>query len=301
MALWQPYDYIQEKAEIARKLVAWRTLMEQNRAAINDPVSLVVHLKCAACAGQGTKKLSGQLKISRSDWELIKASDPRNVPKLLNIVSQHGHFLPMLDLVNVGALLLGRQNNFVICMACGEHPPFNYTVKEQWQHGCRGNIWFLPDDGSGPPALKWVGPKRCWSLKLRFHNAIYRNFDSQDPAYLAFDKVAKCWMISDTIAESIFNLIHSYFPNAQWDKEAKKKFDERQKKFANMGGGPAPSARALACQEVFDSLPPAFLQKFFRMACIELHPDKFEPNMRAHMNEQFLKFKLAWEKAVKNG
>jgi hypothetical protein len=281
-----PYDYAFERKLIADDLRKFgeRLSDPKLRLVMKDPIHGAVIVRC-------TIPLCRQkTRISERDWSQVKFAHPNtSLETLGTILSIHNHFSRELNFSVSGTLLVRNVGNnfFVICPNCGKPASFPYSNPHEWCHACGENIWFLQSQKA--PMMRWNQAGSLWVLDLQFHNKIWDALTEMDENHVKRDKSKHVWLVSDAFSDRVAHLCIKFLPNFKWTKQEKAAAEERAKRFRKTASGKDLGPTATAALEILNALPSELLKRFYRLAVVELHPDK------GGSTENFQKFQVSWK------
>lgn len=250
--------------------------------------------------GQGTIKIrcincKQPVEIPEDLWRESQTlyRDPWVVS--IEIAKIHAHFYSLLNYhggLNFHTFHMGAAGSVKICQICNKGDKHIWPAESS--HSCKDNIWHNINKQN--LVMSWHPQANLWVVPLKtncgkpYHNKLMSNL-AELPGVIEDVKSPGTWLVKDTMAKIIAELLHKYFPaDFSWDEKSKARHEQRRKQMPQILG-----PRAVAAAKFFDLIPPEVLKKFYRMAVVEMHPDK------GGDTKVFQEFQELWQKLQKGG
>jgi len=263
------YEFKFERQFAAQVLQNFRSNLEAGQKRVYlDPIKSHVHLLCPL------EKCKGRATIQQKTWHsLLNPPSDQAFEVIGEILKQHGHFAPELKMNNeVGFFNLPVSGAFVtFCQSCLEYAPITYSNTSMWRHKCPEKIWCLPNPQK-KPSMRFNTQGQLWVLDTPFHNLVADFLFSLPEGHAKRDQTHHVWLISDSISDQVAGYVTPLLAEYgfTYEKDAKKRFEERQKKFAALAN--KASEHHIAAFEFFKMLSPNTIGKIKRIAFASLHP-----------------------------
>lgn len=285
--MFSSYKYEQEVIYLSKKLQnfaknPFNGAIKSNKrgrrikAPARDPLNSSYVIDCPEC--------ENRFNIPQDIWVRIREGNASYaLEDLKHVLSAHACVYTYLGLSGNDEVYYfdpGNDTFVFICADCWMFAPFplvrpNSYTDLTWRHACTDNQWALPAEQE--PTIRWHPRANIWVGKIPFHNKLWEDLGKLPRKVAKRDVKTGVWLFDDSEIKNVVLLCKTWLEETIWHESSKKKMRRGQI-----------SQKAKHAEVILCSLTTDLLKRFYRLAVVELHPDK------GGDNDKFQAFQSAW-------
>jgi len=243
-----------------------------------DPIRGKVLIPCT------TPRCSIRWEVSQGTWQFAKQSVQHqdNILALIQEFAEaHEHNQKALGFTSETAWVsFSNQEGYVIlCKTCKTISPHPATRPVNWEHLCpktsknphQTPVWADDRFFTTPVQFKFH-PKQFWFGPFYFHNLLMQSLNGWGK--FSIDDPRQLLCIQDPLMQDFHKTYIALGGGLKWDPKEKDRFQKSSSSSGRSGGLVSIGPKQVAAYNLLSLLPPEMLKRFYRMAIVELHPDK---------------------------